>query len=1321
MSCSLSSYLSQLPDSDFTPPPGYNPLSPHPHRETPPNAIDLPTDIWLRVGECVDGSGLMKLKCVNPSIRHAIRLCDDLWRRCGAREFPRNWVDGQASGSGSHAPPHQLPHAPPSMLPVEAVGCAESYRELWKSKCKKRRRMKRLVQVLNEKPSWYRCLVHLLLERDMFGVDCVEHLLPMMRDQNRLDLAYVARKFGWFLLRCKCGYLIDKAKDLVEGALILSKLHDPASEPSIVFDGELTSFLQKHSLHNLQAKGREYQLPVDKDLNIITDKVSDAMLRTKARHDRRCLEMLSKAWRDEAFQGNTDSYYVPDNSFVHRVAQTKRGIPISLSIVYLAMARRVGVDLIPMNYPGHFMLLCRPFGGPSRFKTRDEYLRLVGRCDAMNLNLVIDPFNGAAVHPLNEASRALEGVLLTHSFRTVIHRTCLNLLHIYRQGQFCNVKRLLGVVEVITCNRDAHLRELGLTIPNGGSVVTYDLPTTADPDSAPTPNNGGGSVNGNGMPLALSPTVTSHHSHSHPPAGLPQFSLPPSMASFTSHTSAVSSASDGSGTSMTTHSMATTTTRSRRGGMTRTNGSESAASLSGNSTGSSGGSSEDGEEGATQREPRGEAVRAMVADRNHLLCMKAQVLHMAGFSCEANELVKTLPDSPNMPLGSLRQRAARECERINARRQAIESDVRRILTLPPTEGERLFLSELAWLTKHRPLDQEGPQADHHQHHHAGPPTHNSHDTPHTDDSGSNRAPTPAPSHTPGQPPSGPSGSAPSAKREGCVACRDCAGRRRHQRHATAGAAVAADGGVGGVRAEGSTVQLNSKAGWSRQCVKGDHPCTSPACPCRTVGAEVGILFVSNSTRDRDRDRDRDRERERDDLTHTTHTQTHAPDAVAAADKDAKRQTDDRRDEGEGEASGGALGGVSAPLSPPPQNVRCYSIEWTSHRQTLTVGCGDDHRADEKQDSGYSAGPRRCVSMRPDDDGDGGEELLLFTGGAPSPLPLLALSPSGSQHDPNLPDCSCGDCPVGTHAEIEKNHKLFFPKPKTPPSSPRQPAPAPADAPTPPATATATATATAAAPSARQHKARLNLEIDSDLDDEEDDDSADGKSKSKSRDKGGRGKERERERGDRVLGSPMPFADLFGGDTRPPHEREICKADRQLTKRSNKRLVKTRANPFGVPAEQFLREREAAMQQGAGGAAGAGGGGGVVSDGAGSGLRLQYSIGQVFRHRKYRYRGVIFGWDARCQATEQWKTRMGIRKLPRGEDQPYYHALVHPEDRPDMPQFYVAEVNVELVPADELASDFDFPHEDAGKYFSAFDKDTLRFVPKPALSNRYPDG
>src|SRR5438309_2970808 len=58
----------------------------------------------------------------------------------------------------------------------------------------------------------------------------------------------------------------------------------------------------------------------------------------------------------EAFRGNPDDYYDPRNSFLNEVLDRRRGIPITLSILYIEVAARLGLAVRGIGLPGHFLV-----------------------------------------------------------------------------------------------------------------------------------------------------------------------------------------------------------------------------------------------------------------------------------------------------------------------------------------------------------------------------------------------------------------------------------------------------------------------------------------------------------------------------------------------------------------------------------------------------------------------------------------------------------------------------------------------------------------------------------------------------------------------------------------------------------------------------------------------------------------------------------------------------------------------------------------------------------------------------------------------------
>lgn len=87
------------------------------------------------------------------------------------------------------------------------------------------------------------------------------------------------------------------------------------------------------------------------------------------------------------FRGNAADYYDPSNSFLNHVLRRRTGLPITLSVVYVEVGRRVGLDVRGIGFPGHFIVGVRsgdtivyldPFHGGRRLTSSDlaEQLRL---------------------------------------------------------------------------------------------------------------------------------------------------------------------------------------------------------------------------------------------------------------------------------------------------------------------------------------------------------------------------------------------------------------------------------------------------------------------------------------------------------------------------------------------------------------------------------------------------------------------------------------------------------------------------------------------------------------------------------------------------------------------------------------------------------------------------------------------------------------------------------------------------------------------------------------------------------------------------------
>ena len=72
--------------------------------------------------------------------------------------------------------------------------------------------------------------------------------------------------------------------------------------------------------------------------------------------DRAAAVVAEFLFEEEGFRGNTEDYYDPRNSFLNDVLDRRLGIPITLSIVYVAVAARAGLQAAGVGLPGHFVV-----------------------------------------------------------------------------------------------------------------------------------------------------------------------------------------------------------------------------------------------------------------------------------------------------------------------------------------------------------------------------------------------------------------------------------------------------------------------------------------------------------------------------------------------------------------------------------------------------------------------------------------------------------------------------------------------------------------------------------------------------------------------------------------------------------------------------------------------------------------------------------------------------------------------------------------------------------------------------------------------------
>jgi regulator of sirC expression with transglutaminase-like and TPR domain len=69
------------------------------------------------------------------------------------------------------------------------------------------------------------------------------------------------------------------------------------------------------------------------------------------------LRMLNHLfYRELGFNANLNNFYDPENSYLDRVIATRRGIPISLAVIYMELAQQIGLEFRGVSFPGHFLM-----------------------------------------------------------------------------------------------------------------------------------------------------------------------------------------------------------------------------------------------------------------------------------------------------------------------------------------------------------------------------------------------------------------------------------------------------------------------------------------------------------------------------------------------------------------------------------------------------------------------------------------------------------------------------------------------------------------------------------------------------------------------------------------------------------------------------------------------------------------------------------------------------------------------------------------------------------------------------------------------------
>lgn len=159
---------------------------------------------------------------------------------------------------------------------------------------------------------------------------------------------------------------------------------------------------------------------------------------------------------DQRFVGDRATYEDPRNSCLNEVLERRTGIPITLSVVYLEVARRAGIEIEGVNFPGHFLVRVPEPGG------------------RRPRGLIVDPFHAGALLSEQDCRALLQKhvgdelafnrSLMAPATRTqIVVRMLLNMKRVYmHMRSFPQAREITDLLLSVTPSALSELRDRGL-------------------------------------------------------------------------------------------------------------------------------------------------------------------------------------------------------------------------------------------------------------------------------------------------------------------------------------------------------------------------------------------------------------------------------------------------------------------------------------------------------------------------------------------------------------------------------------------------------------------------------------------------------------------------------------------------------------------------------------------------------------------------------------------------------------------------------------------------------------------------------------------
>lgn len=226
---------------------------------------------------------------------------------------------------------------------------------------------------------------------------------------------------------------IEGVLDEIRGSRLEEELRDHVARPEDQIDLERGAFLiARYAYPGLDVEAYVRQL------NGMAAEVRDLIGRRVSGEE--AVKTLSRyLFTEQGFRGNTKNYYETDNSYLNRVIDRRTGIPISLSILYLLVGRRLGLPLFGIGMPGHFLV----------------------KFEADRYKVFVDCFNAGALLTEKDCARFLmqagygfeEKYLQRSSTPAILARSLKNLIAVYNKlNESVKASRLTRFIQILEGN-----------------------------------------------------------------------------------------------------------------------------------------------------------------------------------------------------------------------------------------------------------------------------------------------------------------------------------------------------------------------------------------------------------------------------------------------------------------------------------------------------------------------------------------------------------------------------------------------------------------------------------------------------------------------------------------------------------------------------------------------------------------------------------------------------------------------------------------------------------------------------------------------------